>query len=314
MFTDRFFQNPDNRIAHCHAPSIWRLSSGTLLVAWYAYPQIETEEGTLVLVRKTAGSAQWESARRIQEDIKSTQANPVLFEDADGILWLMFVTLRGHYWDSAVIMATQSEDEGLTWSRPHLVFGQPGMMVRHPPLMRGDTTMVLPAYDERLNETVFLSYNKHLRSWTECHRFASRKAIQACLIGEAIQKWTLIFRPVGKQRFCLRALSEDEGRTWSPVIQTSLPNPLSGTAGFESGGLICVIHNHTTQHQRHPLSLCYSADRGVSWSRPVHIDTADHEVSYPSFLVDTEGTMHGVYTYDRKRIKYVSFDQSWWRK
>ena len=34
----------------------------------------------------------------------------------------------------------------------------------------------------------------------------------------------------------------------------------------------------------------------------------EHEFSYPSFLVEPSGQAHGVYTYNRKMIKYVSFD------
>lgn len=313
MFEGSFLSNPDRAVPHCHAPSICQLSSGTILVAWYAYPNIETESGTLILIRKGPESSTWEPARRILPEFKSTLANPVLFEDGEGALWLMFVTLRGHYWDSAIVMASRSEDEGQVWSTPQVVVKNPGMMVRHPPLMRGDLSMILPAYDERTNETVLLSHTPSTPTWTEGHRFTLPKVIQACLVGESISKWTLIFRPVGEQRTCYRAVSGDEGRTWSPVIQTSLPNPLSGVAAFESNGALCVVHNHTDKHQRFPLSLCYSTDRGVSWSAAKHIDTAKHEVSYPSFLVDRRGVVHGVYTYDRRLIKYVCFDENWWR-
>ncbi|MCH8964540.1 MAG: exo-alpha-sialidase, partial [Planctomycetes bacterium] len=264
MFSKMYFTNPDPGIPHCHAPSICQAASGSLLMVWYAYPNIETEEGILVLVRKPAGSSEWSATRRILTKLNGTLANPVLFEDADGVLWLMFVTLRGHYWDSAVLMASRSSDEGETWSTPHTVINDPGMMVRHPALMRGDRSVILPAYDERSNETVLLSYNPHTSTWTEYFRFAASKAIQACLVGVSIRKWIMVLRPTGEQRACLRTISNDEGQTWSQVIQTSLPNPLSGIAAFQSGEELCVVHNHTTEHQRYPLSMCCSRVQGVS--------------------------------------------------
>lgn len=296
---------------HCHAPTICATHKGTLLIVWYAYPNVETKEGTLVLARKPKGDSRWQNSTRILEEMNGTMANPVLFEDSSGTLWLMFVTLRGHYWDSAVVMACRSEDEGLSWSRPEVVLGDTGMMVRHPPLMRGDRTMILPAYDESTNQTVLFALEPGETVWKECHRFESPLTIQASLVGESIRNWALIFRPVGEQRTCLRSISSDEGKTWSPVIRTSLPNPLSGVAAYCAKGTLCVVHNHTIEHQRFPLSLCCSEDRGVSWSEPRHIDTAQHEVSYPSFIVDSAGVVHGAYTYDRRRIKYVSFDGSW---
>ena len=314
MFSKTYFANPDPGIPHCHAPSIYQVASGSMLIVWYAYPSIETERGILLMVRRAPDSREWGAPRRILSELNGTLANPVLFEDADGVLWLMFVTLRGHYWDSAVLMAACSTDEGETWSTPHTVINVPGMMVRHPALMRGDRSVILPAYDERSNETVLLSYSPHTSVWTEYFRFAACKAIQACLVGVSIRKWIMILRPTGEQRACLRAISNDEGQTWSQIIQTSLPNPLSGIAAFQSGEELCVVHNHTTKHQRYPLSMCCSRDQGVSWSQPVHIDEAEHEVSYPSFLVDRSGLVHGAYTYDRRRIKYVCFDNSWWRQ
>lgn len=306
--------NPNSGVRHCHAPTICETHRGTLLLVWYAYPDVETREGTLVLSRKPRGDGCWQDSRRILTEMNGTMANPVLFEDSGGILWLLFVTLRGHYWDSAVVMASRSEDEGQTWARPEVVLGDTGMMVRHPPLMRGDRTMILPAYDEGSNQTVLFALDPGGTVWRECHRFAAPNTIQACLVGESIRNWSLIFRPVGEQRTCLRALSSDEGRTWSPIIQTSLPNPLSGVAAFYAHGALCVVHNHTAEHRRFPLSLCYSQDRGVTWSEPRHIDSAQHEVSYPSFIVDGAGSVHGAYTYDRRRIKYVSFDKSWWQE
>lgn len=314
MFAHTLFCNPDASVPHCHAPSICRLRSGTLLIAWYAYPEIETRQGTLVMTSKQARLSGWAEPRRILADLSGTLANPVLFEDAQGVLWLLFVTLRGHYWDSAVTLACSSVDEGESWSRPSAVSNELGMMVRHPPLLRSDGTLILPAYDERVNETVLLSKGIESPGWKEQYRFRGQRAIQGCLVRVTETAWSLALRPVGDDRVCLRAISSDEGRTWSPPIRTQLPNPLSGIAAFQDQDALCVVHNHTTLHDRHPLSLSHSFDRGVTWQFPAHIDTARHEVSYPSFLIDPDRVVHGAYTFDRTAIKYVSFDRSWWRK
>lgn len=313
MFTQSFFANPDTKVPHCHSATICRLASGTMLVVWYAYPEIETVRGRIILTRQRAGQSQWEPPRHILANLQGNLANPVLFEDGDGVLWLLYVTLQGRYWDSAVTMMSKSTDEGSSWSSPETFSQTANCMVRHRALVRSDKSLILPAYDERVNETVLMARDPYFPKWIECHRFKGSKAIQGDIVAEDAANWSLFLRPVEDPRVCLRAISKDEGITWSPLIRTEIPNPLSGQAAFHSDGAICVIHNHTKEHRRYPLSLCYSKDRGVSWSEPKHIDTAEHEVSYPSFLVDPSGIVHGVYTFDRKRIKYVSFDPSWWR-
>ena len=70
---------------------------------------------------------------------------------------------------------------------------------------------------------------------------------------------------------------------------------------------------------RAPLSLAFSADAGVTWNRPVTIDTSDgycltnnsrdklnRELSYPSICETPDGRLHIAYTYFRQAIKYVS--------
>ena len=95
-------------------------------------------------------------------------------------------------------------------------------------------------------------------------------------------------------------------------MKTSLPSPLSGSAAFQCDDALCAVYNHTNEHQRYPLSLAYSLDRGVSWSDPVQIDETQLEVSYPSFLIDAWGVAHGVYSFNRSRIQYVRLDRTWW--
>jgi predicted neuraminidase len=123
-----------------------------------------------------------------------------------------------------------------------------------------------------------------------------------------------MLRPCGDDRVCLRSISGDDGRSWCNPLRTTLPNPLSGLAAFAVGETMCAVYNHTTEHQRYPLSLATSDDWGVSWSPPRHLDTTPPEVSYPAFVVDRRQVAHGVYTFGRSRICYVAFDREWWEQ
>lgn len=314
MFTKEILANPDAAVPHCHCPTITQTVSGDLLVAWYAYPEEETRGGTLILARKQAGKNRFDRPGRILADMNGSLGNPVLFCDDAGTVHLLFVVLRGHYWDSAVACAVYSDDVGRTWSKSETLRVDPGVMIRYPPIARDNTDLLLPAYDEKTSQTVMLAAGLDGRGWFPVTHFDDVEAIQGCLTRQSASELTMILRPCGDTRTCLRSISGDDGRTWSRVLPTTLPNPLSGVAAFQVGDHLCAVYNHTTAHQRYPLSLSYSTDRGTSWTGPVHIDETEHEVSYPSFVVDEAGVAHGVYTFGRNRIWYVSFDRGWWGK
>ena len=70
-----------------------------------------------------------------------------------------------------------------------------------------------------------------------------------------------------------------------------------------------MIYNHTTEHQRYPLSVSVTQDMGVTWSQPWHFENVEHEVSYPCFIHDGKGMFHGLYSYNRRMIKYVTFSE-----
>lgn len=314
MIERQILSNPDRCGLFCHCASLTPTPQGDLLLAWYAYPAKETQSGVLVLARKPSGRARFDLPRRILEDWRSSLGNPVLFCDHTGRLHLIFVSLRGHYWDSAITYQVSSDDHGATWSVPEAVRVPKGTMVRHPPIARQDGHYLMAAYDEQENTTMMLTASPEATGWTVASRLTDMPAIQGCLVRQGGSDLTMILRPCGNERVCLRSISVDDGRTWSSPVRTTLPNPLSGTAAFAVGDELCVVHNHTTEHRRYPLSLSWSTDRGMSWAEPIHIDETRHELSYPSFFVDHDGIVHGAYTFGRNRIQYVSFDQGFGRK
>ena len=86
---------------------------------------------------------------------------------------------------------------------------------------------------------------------------------------------------------------------------------MSGISAFALGDDVGLVFNNSTQHKRFPLSISWSNANLHSWSPPVDLDQPGFEVSYPSFVVEDNAIVHGVYTYNRKFIKYVCFDRDW---
>lgn len=103
MLVKETLANPSDTVAHCHCSTITLTPSGDLLVAWYAYPEDETRGGILVVARKRPGSHRFERSRRILSEMTRSLGNPVLFCGEEGRIHLLFVILRGSYWDSAML-------------------------------------------------------------------------------------------------------------------------------------------------------------------------------------------------------------------
>ena len=302
----QFLYNPPGVGLHCHSPALAQTSDGTLLSAWYAYPEEEHRDATLVFARRPPKRHDWTKSRTILNGLDSSAGNPVLFQAPGGVLWLLFALLKGDYWTSAELMASKSTDEGRTWSPPARFWPDRGMMIRHPPMLLEDSSLLLPAYDEPRREPVLLRSLPPYTEWGEHHRFRDIPLIQPVLVRQRAGELGIYFRPWSEPRQIWRSHSKDDGLTWAPPVRTPLPNPLSGIAAFVRDNMIGVVYNHTRNHERHPLSISLSQDWGITWKEPWHIDTTRFEVSYPSFLVGHDGQIHGVYSYNRRMVKQVS--------
>ncbi len=303
----QFLYNPPGMGLYCHSASLLQTGEGDMLASWYAYPEEEHIGASLILARRRYGQAHWGPSEPVLNAINNSTGNPVLFQTPGGTIWLLFVILKGTYWNDAELQGSCSEDGGATWSSPAALWLTRGMMVRHPPILLDNGSLLLPAYDECANESVLLSSQSPFSSWREAYRFSGLPLIQPVLVREGNSRLTLFFRPSSDPRRTWRSHSKDDGNTWAAPVRTPLPNPLSGIAAFAAGEKLAVVYNHTEKHQRHPLSIAFSDDHGISWGRPWHIDTIEFEVSYPQFLSNGNGRVNGVYTYNRRMIKFVSF-------
>ena len=303
-----FLHNPSGVGSQSHGASLFLAQNGDLLAVWYAYPGPEDHRnGTIVIARRSLGDSSWSKAIALFSELRSSAGNPLLYlNPTSERLCLLFVLIKGSYWTDAVLYQAFSEDHGVSWSQPEPVWDRKGIMIRHAPVVVNQSGLILPAYNEIENSSVLFSYQNG--EWRESHVFEA-SLIQPVLVAKDSSRLYCFFRPGGDERLIWRAQSKDGGRIWSEVIRTSLPSALSGIAAIESRGRLGVIYNHTNEHCRYPLSFAHSEDNGITWSPPFHIDQVEHEVSYPYFIRSGDGLVYGVYTYNRRMIKFVQFSE-----
>lgn len=305
-----FLYNPKGMGLYAHAPTILETRSGDLLAAWYAYSETEHVDASIVLCRKRAGRTHWEPGRCIMDKSMFSVGNPVLFEEPGGRIALFFVAIKGIYWNDAFFEGSWSEDGGETWSSPTQICSKRGMMVRHPPILLKNGSLLLPAYNERTRKSVLLASNPPFEKWREVYTFLGVDIIQPVLVRLTQANLAIFFRPCSDPALIWRSLSTDDGTTWSVPMKTPLPNPLSGLSAFTAGNSIAVVYNHSHEHRRYPLSISVTRNGGTTWEEPWSLESIEHEVSYPSTAKGDFGIIHCVYTFNRRMIKYVSLKES----
>ena len=309
--TSEFLYTPDSIGAFSHCPTLLNTQSGSLLASWYGYPDEEYRDAKIILARKNHGQETWSKTmpQILFPESKYSQGNPLLFQEPTGRICLFFVYLKGNYWNDSELHATYSHDDGKTWTPPTALALPRGTMVRAAPMAVQDGTLLLPAYDEQRHQSIVLISQAPYCSWTMAHRFEDVPLIQPTIVRGLNKSLTMYFRATQEPKRIWRSVSPDGGNSWLAPIQTPLPNPLSGIAAVHMKEQTALIYNHTELHQRHPLSLSITRDHGVSWSEPWHFETAKHEVSYPSFTMDGHGQLHGLYTFNRRMIRYVTISE-----
>src|SRR5262249_37334946 len=117
--------------------------------------------------------------------------------------------------------------------------------------------------------------------------------------------------------FIASTWSRDQGKTWTPLQKTTLPNPNSGidAVTLADGRQLLVYNNsappadNPTKGVRYPIDIAISSD-GIEGK---HVLTLDIEprgagYAYPAVIQPSDGLVHITYTWDRKLIKQVVVD------
>ena len=142
------------------------------------------------------------------------------------------------------------------------------------------------------------------------------KAIQPSILYDEGKSMKAFFRNMGDNRenYILNASSNDMGQTWSGISSTSLPNPNSGFDMIKLRDNMYLAAINYSFHGRSNLSMLLSQDKGRTW-RTIKVleNTPGQEYSYPSISRSNSGLYHITYTYERRKIKHIVFNEAWVR-
>ena len=299
----------------CHASTIVETPDG-LIAAWFGGTQEKHKDVEIWMSRKQNGrwSPPTAVANGIQDDSKRYPCwNPVLFQYPKGPLMLFYKVGPDpvDWWGEL----KTSSDHGKTWSTAKRL--PPGILgpVKNKPVLLSDGRLICPSSTENKDGR----WQVHLEVTTDTAKtWNSSGPLNDGLKYHIIQPSVLLYRD--RQQLLCRSMenrivslwSRDGGGNWSQPDTTSLLNPNSGTDAVTlNNGWQLLVYNPTERTKdnwggsRSPLNVAISKD-GIKWKDVLVLENAPGEYSYPAVIQSKDGIVHITYTWNRKKIKYVS--------
>jgi hypothetical protein len=194
--------------------------------------------------------------------------------------------------------------------------------VRGKPTLLADGSLLCPSSTEHDDDWRFhferLSDLNHPELGSSWERFEPAEqpfqVIQPTLLRLADGRLQAMFR--SKEERIVQAFSADEGRSWTELEASSLPNNNSGIEALTlADGRHLLLYNHLAGEgredgwgKRNILNLAISDD-GREWKAAAIVEKADSgEFSYPAMIQARDGLVHMTYTHNRRQVKHVVVD------
>lgn len=312
----------------CHSPTLIELDNNELLAAWFGgfgegkcdYPDFTDAVG-IWLSHYEAGM--WSHPELIVSHPKTKCWNPVLHRLSNQEL-VLFYKVGDHprAWYGAL---KRSSDNGKTWSEEELLPSGILGPIKNKILVSPEGYLLCgSSVESGDNANPFQATScwieiasPDLKKWEKYgpieipnQRFG---AIQPTLYYGDDGLLHLMCRDrahrIGKTGFIWQATSADNGKTWSSLSKTKLPNPDSGIDTLKLHNQVLLAYN-PSHINRFPLAIALSEDNGVSWP---HFFTLDPEQSEYPYLISTQNDLvHIVYSHssrdgEARRIKHIVF-------
>jgi len=300
----------------CHASTIAE-AGDRLVAAWFGGTREGKTDVGIWLARKE--NNQWtqpvEVATGVSPDGNRYPCwNPVLFQPESGSLMLFYkVGPSPRKWWGMLIRST---DGGRNWSEPRRL--PDGILgpVKNKPVRLADKTLLAGSSTEHQGWRVHMeSTPDEGKTWRKivlATDGAKIDAIQPTILLHPNNRLQILCR--SRQKHIAESWSADNGRTWSPMSLTSLPNPNSGIDAVTlRDGRHVLVYNPTKPllgrwgGPRTPLAVAISSD-GKQWETALVLENQPGEYSYPAVIQSRDGRVHVTYTWKRRKIKHVVLD------
>jgi len=293
----------------CHASTLAETPRG-LVAAWFGGRREGAKDVGIWLSRQVDG--RWSKPEQVATGQSGDDLwpcwNPVLFQVPKGPLLLFYKVgpSPSTWWG----LLKTSTDSGRSWSKAARLKDPIVGPIKNKPVLLDDGTLLCGSSSEHDGWRVHMERTKDFgKTWTHTDALNDGRklgAIQPTVLRHEGGKLQILCRSRGLGKI-VESWSDDDGKTWSKLAETKLPNPNSGIDAVTlADGRGLLVYNHTTRG-RSPLNVAVTKD-GRNWMSALVLESEPGEYSYPAVIQSADGKVHVTFTWKRQRIKHVIID------
>ncbi len=205
-------------------------------------------------------------------------------------------------------------------------FSRMGWMTRAHPLELASGRILVPLYSDGYSFSLIAITDDGGKTWSTSEPLVGGGNIQPTLAQRKDGTLVAYMRDNGPPPKRLHVSeSKDQGVTWSPVEDSDIPNPGTGSEVTVLKDGTWALVNNDLEKGRNLLVLRLSDDEGRTWKwkRTLELDeknTPRSSFHYPSIIQAKDGALHVTYTYSmnhipkgepREAIKHARFNLEW---
>ena len=292
--------------ASCHASTLIETNEG-ILAAWFGGTAESNPD--VCIYSSIMNGGKWSEPKLVADGIVDATLrypcwNPVLFKRENGDIVLYYkVGPNPREWRG---MYKISSDGGKSWSTAFKIPDNLLGPIKNKPQLLNNRTIIYPTSIETAQSwKVYVETSEQdLSKWRETTIDNNGfNAIQPTILFYKGGKIQMLCR--SKEKRIVETWSKDQGKTWSALKATTLPNNNSGIDGVTLDNGIQLLVCNPIEEGRNKLALLASTD-GKMWSKVILLeDQPEGEFSYPAIIQGKDGTVNITYTYNREKIKFV---------
>lgn len=178
-----------------------------------------------------------------------------------------------------------------------------GWLTANKPLQLETGEIVLPLYSDRFVASIMAISKDEGKTWEASQPIVGYGNIQPSIIERTNGQMVALMRENGARKCIRYSVSNNQGRNWTPVQETSLPNPGSKVHAIAlRNGDWALAYNNLVDG-RHAISLALSHDEGESWQPPLLLDSetfGNATFSYPCLQESSDGRIHLTYSFQKR--------------
>lgn len=296
----------------CHASTIVETPEG-MIAAWFGGTEERAPDVCIYTSINIKGK--WSKPVMVADGIHESKQypcwNPVLFrkDNGDVVLYYKVGPTPRDWWG----LYKTSTDNGKTWSAATRIPNDLLGPIKNKPVRLPDGKILYPTSFETAEtwNSYLETSDQNLNNWQRINLENGKyQTIQPTVLFYQNKTLQLLFR--SKNKTIIESWSNDNGRTWSALMPTNLPNNNSGIDAVTlKNGQQALIFNPIT-NGRNKLGIAISKD-GKNWEAAVLLEDDPNsrgEYSYPAIIQSNDGLIHVTYTWKRELVKYAVIDPS----